>query len=237
MFKKLFGGKDSKNIKDAKENKDNKNTRGNKYQFVTKQPTTKTCPYCGFNLEVIPKRKKKCPNCGDDIFVSKGKLYTKEEKDIRDWLRRVEDLGITRKMFNDEREKLSERFGLKASINDTAWTILNSINTPNKSYQDRKFIYLAMAHILQLEDKSTKEIMVQAHKMDLLEMKELVDNSGIEMMGKILTCNDDLVCDECRKLSKKVFTVDEALKTMPIPHQCTNKNCRCWWAFELPNSD
>ncbi len=98
------------------------------FVFTTQSPTTKNCPYCGVKLAKIPKRKKKCPNCGNYIFVSKGKLFTEEEKDIRDWLMRFEHLKITRKMFNKKREKLSSQLGLVASVNDTGENILYEIN-------------------------------------------------------------------------------------------------------------
>lgn len=58
------------------------------FEFTTQSPTTKTCPYCGGKLEKIPTRKTKCPECGNYIFVRQGKLYTEEEKDIRDYLMR-----------------------------------------------------------------------------------------------------------------------------------------------------
>jgi len=213
MFKKLFGKNDKE------------------FEFTTQSPTTKTCPYCGVKLAKIPKRKKKCPNCENYIFVSKGKLYTKEEKDIRDWLIRVEHLGISRKVFNKAREELSSQFGFIASINDTAWRILNSINTPNKSYEDRKQIYLAMSYILSLEDKSTKEIMAKAHQMDLLRFKdEGFTKVRIHTYGGQY---DDSVCDECKRLSKMVFDIDKALDTMPIPNRCENKDCRCSYFVDL----
>jgi hypothetical protein len=220
-LKNIFGSKDN-----DKDNKDDKGGCGErKFKFVTKQPTIKTCPYCGYNLDVIPKRKKKCPKCDKDIFISQGKLYTKEEKEIRDWLSREQGLGITRKMFNEEREKLSEQFGSIASINDTAWRILNIINTPSKSYQDRKFIYMAMEHILSIENKDTKSMRVEVNRMELLHIKD-------EGFKKVKICTyggliDDFVCDECERLSKMVFTIDEALKTMPIPNRCKNERCRC----------
>jgi len=57
------------------------------------------------------------------------------------------------------------------------------------------------------------------------------------MVGKILTRNDDLVCDECKKLSDMTFTIDEFLKTMPVPHKCTNAKCRCWYGLEIADLD
>ena len=73
--------------------------------------------------------------------------------------------------------------------------------------------------------------MAEFHRLDLLHAKEHTPM----LEARILTRNDDLVCDECRELSKKIFTIDEALKTMPIPHKCTNENCRCTWGFQIPD--
>lgn len=228
MLKKLFSGKDSKNNKD------------DKYKFVTQEPTTKTCPNCGSKLEKIPKWKNgkvDCPHCGDVIVVRSGKLFAEDEAKVRDWLESVNrtlfDFEISREKFNSIRQGLSKKFGLKASVNDTLWRILNSVNTPDKSYQSRKFIYLAMKGILRKEGKKTHEIMVQAHRMDLLDAKENTPN----LVAIILTCNDDYVCDECKKLSTMTFTIDEALETMPIPYSCTTENCRCGYAFTYADDD
>ena len=45
----------------------------------------------------------------------------------------------------------------------------------------------------------------------------------------INTCNDDLVCKNCREASKQKFKVNEFLENMPIPNKCENlRGCRCW---------
>lgn len=242
MLKKLLGGKNSKN---------------SKYQIVTKQPTSETCPYCGYKFEKIPKRKKRCPECENEIFVRWGKLYTEEEKDIKDWLDsyNIKELGITRDEFNKSRQELSKEFGFIASVNDTFWRILTTINTPDKSFSYRKLVYLAMTHILKMEGKSTDEVMAKAQKMEiaegkianeesakafieeLLKVKGLNDRSGTQMVGRILTCNDEHVCDECKKISKMIFTIEEALEAMPIPHKCTNIRCRCYYGFSSSLND
>jgi hypothetical protein len=218
MLKNLFGSKH--------------NNRDNKYKFITQEPTTKTCPNCGEKLEKIPNWKNgkmDCPNCGGVIAVRSGKLFTEDEVNVRDSLdkcnRSIYDYEITRDKFNQTREKLSQEFGCVASVNDTLWRILNSINTPDKSYQDRKFIYFVMAEILEKEAKSTKEIMTQARKMELLDIKSMgFKKVKIQVYGGVI---DDYVCDECKKLNNKVLTIDEALKTMPIPNRCKNEQCRC----------
>jgi len=188
------------------------------YKFITQSPTTKTCPYCGFKLKKIPKRKKKCPSCGKYIFVSKGKLFTEDEKDIRDWLSSVEYLRITREMFNDSREKLCLEFGMVASVNDTAWRILNTIITHKEYYQDRGQIYWAMADILRLEGKSTKEVVSEAHRVNLLRWKE----TGYIKYVTWHTCNDDHVCPVCKERAGKKFSIDEVENLIPA-----HEGCRC----------
>jgi len=218
--------------------------KDHKYKFTIQEPTTETCPNCGSKLENIPdwkNGKMTCPYCGEVIVVRSGKLFTSDEANVRDLLDKINrtlfDIEITRQYFNSTRQKLSNEFGIKASINDTIWRILNLINTPKKSFQQRKFIYLAMSHILRMENKSTNEVMAKFHQMDLLEIKEFMKDSGLDVVVKIQTCNDEFVCDECRKLSKIIFTIDEALKTMPIPNMCTNESCRCSWAIQFSEYD
>ena len=232
MFKKLLGKKD------------------NKYKFVAPEPTTDTCPYCGVNLNPIPKRKKKCPECGNNIFVRWEMLYTEDEIYVKDWLDHynAQKLGITKEIFNKTRESLSEEFGFLASVKDSLWRLLNRINSPEKSFDDRRIIYLLMGDILTSQGKNADKVLSQAHEMeildgqeknsasakafkkDLLEMKE----SGSNMLVKICTAKDGFVCDECDRLSKMTFTIEEVLETMPIPHKCTNAKCRCWYTFVFP---
>jgi SPP1 gp7 family putative phage head morphogenesis protein len=101
------------------------------FEFISQSPTRDTCPYCGVKLEKIPTRKKKCPKCGNNIFVSQSMLYTEEEKNIIDYLIRYpeEYWGITRKRFNETRERLNLQFGAAASVKDTFEHILYDINT------------------------------------------------------------------------------------------------------------
>jgi len=245
MFKKIFRSENKNNLK-IKE-----------FKILTNPPTSETCPYCGYKFEKIPTRKKKCPECENYIFVRFGRLYTEDEKDIFDWLNgyNIQEIGITRDLFNKTRQELSKQFGFLASPNDTFWRLLNVVNTPDKSYRVRRLIYLSKAHILELEGKSNDEVLAQAREMEilegketneelakkfrkeLLEMKKLIKDSGIEMSVKINTCNDELVCDECKKASKVVYTIDEVLDAMPIPHNCTNTSCRCWLSFTFPDNN
>lgn len=66
--------------------------------------------------------------------------------------------------------------------------------------------------------------------VELMKMKEI----GIEKVQWV--CVDR--CDACKKNEGKIFKIDDALKTMPIPHkECTNKFnicdsfCQCLWIY------
>lgn len=241
MLKKLFGRKDN----------DKESHKDSEYKFVTKEPTTNTCPYCDVKFEKIPTRKKKCPECGEYIFVRWGKLYTEEGKNIKDWLDNynMQELGVTREMFNKTRKELSQEFGFVASVNDTLWRLLNRVVANENSYRHKRMAYQAMESVLKSEGKNTDDIVAQAREMEfmegkianeesakafrkeLLQVKENNNITGNQSVVRILTCNDEHVCDECKRLSKTTFTVDEALHTMPIPNKCTNNECRCLYGF------
>lgn len=183
------------------------------------------CPYCKEELKEAPTRKKKCPNCGNYIFVRKGELLTEEQATIKDWINRLERLDLTEEMFEIHRAALVKQFGKPPLINDVIWRFLNAQLTKSRDFFNLKIVYLEMARLVSMEGKDPKPYLVKACKMELLELKK----SGTSKV-KVYTCNDNLVCSECRKLENKVFTIAEALETMPVPHLCQNQNgCRCWW--------
>ena len=67
------------------------------------------CPHCGGVLEKKPKRKKKCPLCNNYIYVrtspstSDKILVTEEEAKKIDWLKKLENYGITEKNFKNKK--------------------------------------------------------------------------------------------------------------------------------------
>lgn len=72
--------------------------------------------------------------------------------------------------------------------------------------------------------KRTKGQVAKEARQTLLSYKK----SKVVKRVEILTCNDQYVCPTCRKLSTQTFTLDQALKKMPIPHACTSPHgCRC----------
>ncbi len=62
------------------------------------------CPYCEFELEEKPTRKKKCPNCSEYIIVRQGELYTEEQAEIMYQVGILEQYGASQKMFEEARK-------------------------------------------------------------------------------------------------------------------------------------
>ena len=198
------------------------------------------CPYCGGKLEKKPTRKKKCPHCSEFIMVRRGELYTEkqvEEMEFKNrWLSWLERYGASEKMFTRERKRLSKQFGFTASVNDTIWGMMNDLTSKNqRNPYNLEKIYLLMGRYVEEEGKDPSPHVQEAMKWKEYRIKqEVLENKKFTNLrvapGHL---NDEFVCDECRKVSKRTYSYKEFLKTMPIPKNCTNSHgCRCGVGFE-----
>lgn len=91
--------------------------------------------------------------------------------------------------------------------------------------------YNGQAAILFAEGREHLRVTEEAHRCHLRGMSGL----GIKKV-QVLTSEDERMCYYCNSLSGKVFRVDKALETMPLPgKQCTDGGdenphggrCRC----------
>ena len=198
------------------------------------------CPYCELELDKKPTRKKKCPNCSEYIIVRRGELYTEEQAEIMDQVGILEQFGASQEMFEEEREELSKQFGLQASVRDTLWKMMNSLIPQQERSVDKELLYMRMAYFVEEEGRDPSQLIEQAMqlkgtgiKREVLEYKELLWVAP-EARVKVHTRNDDIVCDRCNEISKRTYNIDDFLKKMPIPNNCSNpRGCRCNVAIEL----
>lgn len=98
--------------------------------------TDPICPHCDNSLAKMPGRKKKCPSCGEYIFVR-----TRPQDGVRILVRGDQLLAVeeqwsikngTHKQFSAEQQRrqtvvnqLRSRFGHEPSTNDVEWALLN----------------------------------------------------------------------------------------------------------------
>lgn len=175
------------------------------------------CPHCGGVLEKKPQRKKKCPLCKNYIYVrtssstSDKVLVTEEEAKKIDWLKKLENYGISEKDFNDQKNKLSKQFGCVASNRDIIHTLFNKLILENSDFHTLQMIYYEHALFLNEEGEDCFKILQQANKMNLLRYKQS------EKVEKVTIISGNDSCSSCQRLNGKIYSIEEALKLMPIP--------------------
>ncbi len=129
-------------------------------QFKPVGQTKAICPYCGYHLEKMPARKKKCPNCGNFIYVRKRPyddkfvLVTKDEAEIieeqRSILYGTHDVYLANKARRDAiRNKLRRQYGDEPTDEDVEWHIILSDKIEAES--NGLFVHYTALTLMQAE--------------------------------------------------------------------------------------
>lgn len=98
--------------------------------------TDPICPYCSQTLDKMPGRKKKCPHCGNYIYVrtrpsdNKRVLVTEQDaaKIDEQWMMEhgTYDAYLANKReFETQKAELAKKWGRELSDNDVYWAIYN----------------------------------------------------------------------------------------------------------------
>lgn len=123
--------------------------------------------------------------------------------------------------------------------NDKKWAELNKKlleGMKSNNWGIMKACYNEMAYILGQEGKEASHLLRERNKCELLELKE----AGFEKV-QILTARSENVCKECAALEGKIYSIDEALKSMPIPSSACSTDifssgksfCRCLYICHI----
>ena len=183
------------------------------------------CPYCNKSLDRIIKRKTKCQFCNKDIYVRTtqnifpSKLLTHENSEVVDILKSIAFLGVTEAQFIKCRRELSEKTGKDTSDMDVIGYLFDNLISKTKDTQKLKMIYYNMALALNRQGKDCFVALQNSQRMELMEYKK---NSNIIKSVRI-DSSSEKSCHACHELDNKVYTIEEALEKMPIPHkECSN---------------
>jgi hypothetical protein len=203
------------------------------------RPSEPMCPYCQGILVDQPKRKKKCPLCGNLIYVRtspstrKRRLVTKDEASRideewnrlsyrKEWLGRLQQFGVTKGDFDIRKRQLAEKLGKNVRDRDVIWSLFNTSVTRIRDYGSLRTLYYNMALFVDEEVRDSFPFLQESAKMTLM----MFGRRGRRRRVQISTAREKS-CDACRRLEGQRITIERALKTMPIP----NRNC----AFHLSN--
>lgn len=201
-----------------------------KIESKTSVPRYPVCPYCKEILDKRPQRKKKCPHCKNYIFVKRRpnreekELVTEEDAQVIEieWnkiheqnnlISEIQKYGFTENEFR----KAKNRFKGEVSNRDVIWSLLNekSLYLAKKGdYRAVSAIHYNQARFLVEEGRDPYQMLYQSTKMELLDYK----NQGVK---RVEISHSENGCESCEKLGCKEYTIDKALKEMPLP----NKGC------------
>jgi len=206
-------------------------------------PPTRNCPHCNGRLEKVPQRKTKCPACGNYIYVrtrpsDRQRILVTEDmaKQINsEWAliherqeaeRVLGYLGIDDNEYNRAEKELGRKFGKPPTPRDVVWGVLNDrlvTSLGRGDWGEAKMIYFEQALILHKEGRDFFRLLQEGKRCELRSYQ----SQGVKRV-EVLAGS----CEKCKHLNGKVFTIKEALDTMPIPvKECENQNgwCRCDW--------
>ncbi|MGH8688813.1 MAG: hypothetical protein ACREVQ_14020 [Burkholderiales bacterium] len=132
-----------------------------------------------------------------------------------------------------ERDLERERAQVKTTNSEAVVAILTRVAATAQKLHERKMAFYQLASYAEKEGRPFNEFLTEAARCELLIYKQ----TPVVRVVEILTAGPGNACDECEVQRGKVFSIDEALRTMPLPcHMCTRTLtgarpgfCRCTW--------
>jgi hypothetical protein len=141
-----------------------------------------------------------------------------KKKRTRSLKSRLKRYNIKQAEFDSHKVKFARRFGREPSDRDVIWGILNNrVTLRDQGPHALKMTYRLMALVLHDEGKDPLKLLQESAKAELIGMQNTPGVTGVQI------CNSTNPCPACQELKGQTFTIDEALKKMPLP----NKNCTC----------
>jgi hypothetical protein len=186
------------------------------------------CPYCSFQFPVIPQRRGPCPSCNKMIYVwysttqNMKKLVTEEdahriEKEISQHIEQYELLNKQDTLEKSEEEMKQLQAELMesnptATLDDAYMFLLNNKIKKARSNSEKSSLYYLKALLLDNAGKDFTKDLVESRRLELQHLKTH------EFVKKVQIITSHDCCKNCAANSDKVFTIQEALETMPLPH-------------------
>lgn len=147
---------------------------------------------------------------------------------LNKWMKNLERYGIVNKQFEKEKKELSKRFGKEASDKDVIWSLFNKlISKYINNFNHLSQIYYEMVLFLDEEGRDSYDMRYQSTRMQLLDFKQ----KGVKEV-RWLASAGERTCKKCESLNGKIYSMELALKEMPLPlKDCKNLDdgCRCCW--------
>lgn len=187
------------------------------------------CPYCGYDLKVIPQRKRKCPSCERPIYfkstpdnltkrmMTEAQAMAAEEK-WDSYNLRQKSLSTLFPFGLTERDLEKEKARGALSDPDAVTSLLARVVEQTNDLHKRKMALGQLAVYAEQDGQPFYEYLVEANRCELHRYKQ----QGVKKV-EILTAGPGNACTECGSNARKIFEIDDALRLMPLPHpRCTH---------------
>ena len=183
------------------------------------------CPYCGVIQEPPPQRRKKCRDCGQVI-----QTYTDQTKRVK-YLMTTSQLDEFKKKDHERHLQEQKQFEQEIQVRYDAQVAVFNRQVID-AYKNRDYHSAKMAHFQQAlaefkRGRDHRKAAAASRQDELLYYKHRpYGDMGVTKVTILVPGpgNNGDSCEICKPLHGKSFTIDEALRLMPIPH----RNCQTW---------
>lgn len=197
-----------------------------------KLPFSTTCPYCGVVYDKPIKRKKKCPDCGNTIYVRttqdlypSSALTEGEVNHAEFYMTMKNTIFITMGDFKKMEKVLQKKWNTqKVNTYDVLWGLYNSLElyqrhvdktygkkqVLNEVFYRKKWLDTAAASYQANRGHDPMPYLQSAHR-------NTIQQSKMDEYTKGLTVKCYNCCEACMKFDDKTFSIDFLEKTPVLP--------------------
>jgi len=188
------------------------------------------CPTCKQSLERHSRNRFKCPHCRNWIYFLGNRPVTREDHErLREkyYQDRHEEclkqsmaedlakLGLNEEMIQQREQDFVRKTGVSPKKFTVVLSLFNETILKLKDLNEMEERYHNLAIILNKGGEESFHILKAAAKTKLAALKK----EGFKNVY-ILTSQ---MCAACKQVDGEVLSIEEALRTMPIPiKECTN---------------
>jgi hypothetical protein len=134
-------------------------------------------------------------------------------------------LGFTEEEYRAVAEELAYKFKEPPSISDVVWGIISEKQLAamkKGNWGQLQFLYWHQARLLFETGQDFFLLRQESAKCELRRYQ------AMDLFSKVEIYTPGDACSKCKALHGKIFTIKEALETMPIPvKDCENIWCLC----------
>jgi hypothetical protein len=205
------------------------------------------CPYCGVEINPMPKTTSPCPTCGEKVVRATcvgeelPSLLTVEQAEENARLvgmtrarkkarERAHKLGFDARDMDKMSVELTAKWGQPPNPRDLIWALSNKAVVVAGQCLDWAAMsraYQVQGDVLEEEGRSTTLVDEQANAA-LLRYYE-----GICGNGEVFVSTRKACCPQCAERSGQVVQISEALAGHILPNSaCIASRCRCSWRVD-----